>query len=93
MEINRLKDQVEMEIMTGGGRVDSSPTSMKNFGNSGISNEKTIFSMEKGGANMRRYHLLNYIAELQKDKVIPVTEKGEELLILTEYENGFFQPE
>ena len=72
MEINRLKDQVEMEIMSGGGRIDS----MKSFGNSGISNEKTIQSMEKGGANIRRYHLLNYIAELQKEKVIPVGEKA-----------------
>ena len=57
-----------------GGNVDMH--SVKSYGNSSISNEKTIRSMEMGKTNLRKFHLLNYIADLQKDKVIPVTERG-----------------
>lgn len=30
---------------------------------------------------------------MQKQKVLPLTEKAEYLMIVTEYDNGFFQPQ
>jgi hypothetical protein len=36
---------------------------------------------------------MKYISELQKEKLLPVREIGEQLMILTQYENGFIQGE
>ena len=36
---------------------------------------------------------MNYITELQKEKALPLVEKAEYLVILTEYDNKFFQYE
>lgn len=75
---------MEAEII-GGGRGELYHQIKPNNGLSTISNEKTIKSMEAGSINMRKFHLMNYITELQKDKVVPTLEKSEDLLILTEY--------
>lgn len=32
---------------------------------------------------MKKYHILNYISELQKSKIVPVTEDAKALIILT----------
>ena len=34
--------------------------------------------------------MLNYIAELQREKIIPLGEVTRELVVLTQYENGYF---
>lgn len=34
---------------------------------------------------------MNYISELQKEKALPLGDKADELVILTEYDNGYFQ--
>ena len=36
---------------------------------------------------------MKYISDLQKEKLLPVKETGENLIILTQYDNGFIQAE
>lgn len=48
-------------------------------------------SMEKNTLDVKKYQMLNYIAELQREKIIPMTELSRELVILTQYENGYYQ--
>lgn len=36
---------------------------------------------------------MKYISDLQKEKLLPVKEIGENLIILTQYDNGFIQAE
>jgi hypothetical protein len=47
--------------------------------------------MEKNTLDVKKYQMLNYIAELQREKIIPMTELSRELVILTQYENGYYQ--
>ena len=46
--------------------------------------------MENGLKDMKKYHILNYIRELQKSTIAPVTEDAKDLIILTQYENGYY---
>ena len=39
----------------------------------------------------KRYQMSNYIAELQKEKITPLTDLGRELVVLTQYQNGYYQ--
>ena len=41
---------------------------------------------------MKKYHFLNYIAELQKERIFPLNDLQREIVILNEYNNGFYQP-
>jgi WD40 repeat protein len=48
-------------------------------------------SLEKNNFEVKKYQMLNYIAELQREKIIPLNEVTKELIVLTQYENGYFQ--
>lgn len=54
-------------------------------------NQHIMKSMEQGMFEMKKYQMLNYIAELQKEKIIPLGDLVRELVILTKYENGYYQ--
>lgn len=54
-------------------------------------NASIMKSMEKNTLDVKKYQMLNYIAELQREKIIPMTELSRELVILTQYENGYYQ--
>jgi hypothetical protein len=48
-------------------------------------------SLEKNNYEVKKFQMLNYIAELQKEKIIPLNDITAELMLLTQYENGFYQ--
>lgn len=64
-----------------------------NPSNSNLSNLHTIKTIENTQQQLKRFHIVNYIAQMQKEKIVPVNEIAEYLLILTQYENGFYQNE
>ena len=45
----------------------------------------TIKSIENGLKDMKKYHIVNYITELQKTKIYPLVEEAKDLITLTEY--------
>ena len=47
--------------------------------------------MEKNTIDIKKYQMLNYIAELQKEKISPLSDLSRELVVLTQYENGYYQ--
>lgn len=58
---------------------------------SATANVGIMKSMEKNSLEIKKYQMLNYIAELQREKIIPLGELTSDLTILTQYENGFYQ--
>ena len=58
-----------------------------------LSNLHTIKTIEANSVQLKRYHIINYIAEMQKEKITPLNDIAEYLFVLTQYENGFFQQE
>ena len=48
--------------------------------------------MENGVKELKKYHFLNYISELQKERILPLNDLQREIVILNEYCNGFYQP-
>ncbi len=56
------------------------------------SNNQTITQMENVSKELKKYHYLNYIAEMQKERIFPLTDLQREIVILNEYNNGFYQP-
>jgi hypothetical protein len=54
------------------------------------SNANIMRSLEKNNFEVKKYQMLNYIAELQREKIIPLGELTRELVVLTQYENGYF---
>lgn len=42
---------------------------------------------------MKKIHFLNYVSELQKERILPLNDLQREIVILTEYSNGFYQSE
>ena len=63
--------------MNGGSNVKTSRLSNGghhlNLNNLNGSNLNTIKSIENGLKDMKKYHILNYISELQKSKIGPVS--------------------
>jgi hypothetical protein len=55
-------------------------------------NASIMRSLERNNFEIKKSQLLNYIAELQREKVMPLHDLTRELTVLTHYENGFFQP-
>ena len=49
--------------------------------------------MEHGSREFKKIHLLSYVAELQKERILPLSDLQRELVILSEYSNGFYQSE
>lgn len=47
--------------------------------------------MESNLNQLKKFKIMNYISELQKEKAIPLAEKAQYIVVLTEYENGYFQ--
>lgn len=47
--------------------------------------------MQSNTIDVKKYQMSNYISELQKEKMMPLTELGRDLAILTQYENGYYQ--
>lgn len=48
-------------------------------------------SLEKNTIDVKKYQMFNYIAELQREKIVPLSELSSEIIILTQYENGYYQ--
>jgi hypothetical protein len=92
-EINRLKEQIEIEC---GRSFNYSSKSMRDLTNTSTlagSNVNTISQMETGTRELKRYHFLSYISELQKERILPLHDLQREIVILNEYSNGYYQPE
>lgn len=91
LEINRLKDQIEIEY----GSINTcckSNATRQSFNSTVSSNAQTISQMENTSKELKKYHFLNYVAELQKERIFPLGDLQREIVILNEYSNGFYQP-
>lgn len=98
VQIKKMKEEIELDIDRRANTYlprfhtqpppDLSPTSPFPSPN----NNNIMRSLEKNNIEIKKSQMLNYIAELQREKVMPLNELTQELLILTNYENGFFQP-
>lgn len=86
-EINRLKSQIECEYPAHAFKRREDPHATSN------SNIHTISQMEKSANDMKKVHVMNYLAELQKDRILPLHDLQREIVLLTEYSNGFYQSE
>ena len=96
MDLKRMKDELEMDIdrrnthvvpkyePPRGGRDGSTV--------SAASNVNIMKSIEKNNFDVKKYQVLGYIAELQREKLIPLGELTNELVILSQYNNGYYQP-
>jgi hypothetical protein len=42
-------------------------------------------SMEKNNLEVKKYQMLNYISELQREKIMPLHQLTSDLVILTQY--------
>ena len=47
--------------------------------------------MESNTHDIKRYQMSNYISELQKEKISPLIDLSRELVIMSQYKNGYFQ--
>ena len=88
VEINRIKEEITTEAYA-----SINNNKEINRRKSNINNEHTIHSIQTSHEEFRRYHIMKYISDLQKEKLLPVKENGEHLVILTQYDNGFLQGE
>lgn len=70
LELNRLKDEIESEFFF----KDNNTIARPKDGH--LSNQHTIRMMEAGRNQLKKFHIINYIAELQKEKVFPIQEKA-----------------
>lgn len=48
-----------------------------------LSNLHTIKTIEANSVQLKRYHIINYIAEMQKEKITPLNDIAEYLFVLT----------
>jgi cell shape-determining protein MreC len=47
--------------------------------------------MENGSRELKKYQILNHIAEVQKERMAPLDQLQRELTVLNAYEEGFYQ--
>jgi hypothetical protein len=97
VQIKKMKEEIELDIdrrgttylpryhNTDSGEGQASRGKQPN-------NASIMRSLEKNNFDIKKSQMLNYIAELQREKVMPLNELTQELTILTHYENGFYQP-
>lgn len=95
MEIKRLKDKIEMDLDAGSKNFIPKYTTARdkdgNFKSNTWNNTNIMKSLDKDNFEANKYHMLNYIAELQREKIMPLTDLTKELIVLTQYENGYYQ--
>lgn len=77
MEIKRLKDEIEMNIQSRSINyspryVDTKDKPAQTQGVSTSNNYSIMKSMEKNNLDVKKYQMLNYIAELQREKIMPL---------------------
>ena len=97
VQIKKMKEEIELDIdrrtTSFLPRYHSNETGESSRSKGGLPNNAGIMrSLERNNFEIKKSQLLNYIAELQREKVMPLHELTRELTILTHYENGFFQP-
>lgn len=59
--------------------------------NKNISNMHTIKTIENNKMELKKYQIASYVAEMQKNKLMGLEDLGRHLLVLSQYQNGFFQ--
>lgn len=117
-EINRLKEQLEIELGASSLAELQSKMKMDKQNVSKLRAEKdtevqglsemqkqqqannslqmqtlqTISNMEVGNQELRKYYILNYISQIQRERAAPLTDLQKELVLLNSYESGFYQP-
>jgi hypothetical protein len=85
-----MRDEIEMSIENRSGNFGSFVG--RGEGKGPINpNSNIMKSMEKNTMDVKKYQMFNYIAELQKEKIVPLTELSGDIVILTQYENGYYQ--
>jgi hypothetical protein len=94
VQIKKMKEEIELDIDRRSNtyqpryrQSEPADTPYSTPNNNGI-----MRSLEKNNFDIKKSQMLNYIAELQREKVMPLNDLTRELLVLTHYENGFFQP-
>ena len=93
MEVKRIKDELEMDINRRNTyAIPSHELSRGNKDGSWSSSNLNIMkTMQKNNFDIKKYQMLGYISELQKEKILPLSELTNELVILSQYENGYYQ--
>ncbi len=91
MEIKRMRDEIEMSIESRSGNFNSFAGRGERPKGAVNPNSNIMKSMEKNTMDVKKYQMFNYIAELQKEKIVPLTELSGDIVILTQYENGYYQ--
>lgn len=97
VQIKKMKEEIELDIDR---RTNTylpryhqpDPKEVPLILSNAPANASIMRSLEKNNFDIKKSQMLNYIAELQREKVMPLNELTQELLVLTHYENGFFQP-
>jgi hypothetical protein len=51
----------------------------------------TIKTIENNKMELKKYQIASYVAEMQKNKLMGLEDLGRYLLVLSQYQNGFFQ--
>lgn len=97
VQIKKMKEEIELDIdrrtTSYLPRYQSNDTGESSGSKGGLPNNAGIMrSLERNNFEIKKSQLLNYIAELQREKIMPLHDLTRELTILTHYENGFFQP-
>lgn len=92
VQIKKMKEEIEMDIDRRTGSFLPRYREGQDHRQATVnSNANIMRSLEKNNFEVKKYQMLNYIAELQREKIIPLNEITRELVVLTQYENGFFQ--
>ena len=74
MEVKRMKDELEMDINRRNTHIEAkyeAPRSKDNFSGS-ASNANIMKSLERNNFDLKKYQMMGYIAELQREKIIPL---------------------
>lgn len=86
-----MRDEIEMSIENRSGNFGSFVGRGEGAKGPINPNSNIMKSMEKNTMDVKKYQMFNYIAELQKEKIVPLTELSGDIVILTQYENGYYQ--
>jgi hypothetical protein len=93
MQIKKMKEDIEIDLE----RRSSvfipkyTPKDRNEHGSRVSHNNNIMRTLETNTLEAKKSEMLKYIAELQKDKLLPLNDLTRELVVLTQYENGFYQ--
>ena len=51
----------------------------------------TISNMEVGNKEYKKYYIMNYISEVQRERVGPLADLQREIVVMNSHEDGYYQ--